>query len=164
LDRSVNLAAAMDSRGYGRLAQRSVRRRRLTTALLLGSLVLGIIGLFAMLDATTSVGVGVAVIAAAIGCAVLGLRAAGQRSPRTRYRPDPWRSPEWVTAACGLIPAVAFITAGIAGVPGLSVIVDPLTWPTLPPVPTLAVSAAILPAWLTPRTPDSIPHDGQVRA
>ncbi|MFM7210922.1 MAG: CbiQ family ECF transporter T component, partial [Actinomycetota bacterium] len=51
LERSVALAAAMDSRGYGRQAERSPAVRRATTTALLVGLVALIIGVYALLDA-----------------------------------------------------------------------------------------------------------------
>ena len=36
-------------------------------------------------------------------CARARARAAGGCS-RTRYRPDPWRAPEWIVAGCGVVP------------------------------------------------------------
>lgn len=154
LDRSVNLAAAMDSRGYGRRAVRTRFERVLAAGALLGALTFGVIGTYAVLDASVPTLVGVTVLSVAIAAGVIGMRVAGRRTARTRYRPDPWGLPEWLTAACGLLPALVFIGVSIAGAPGLETSVDPAEWPQLPLLPTLAVLCAMLPAWLTPEPPD----------
>lgn len=156
LERSVHLAAAMDARGYGRVAQRTARQRRWSTIALLGSLSLGLIGVYALLDASVPTVVAVTVLAAGAGAAVIGIRAAGTRSPRTRYRPDPWRAPEWLTAASGLIAAGAFVIAGMAATPGMTTPVDPAQWPQLPVLAVVGLAVALLPAWVTPPPPDRL--------
>ncbi len=154
LERSVHLAAAMDSRGYGRIAGRSSAHRTRAAWALLGALATGLIGVYAMLDATAPIAVGSALMIVAIVLAIVGVRVAGARSPRTRYRPDPWRAPEWITAAGGVVPAATFIAIGLSGGAGLSTSVDPAQWPELPLAASLAVLAALIPAWLTPPPPD----------
>lgn len=155
LERSVLLAASMDARGYGRIAQRSVTQRRIAAALLLGSLVFGLIGIYAALDAYAPVVLGLPMIILAAMTAIAGIRLAGRRSPRSRYRPDPWRFPEWVTAGCGILAAAGLIAAGMMGVTGLDTPVDPAQWPALPLLPTAVIALALLPAWLTPEPPDA---------
>ena len=84
--------------------------------------------------------------------AVLGLRAAGRRSPRTAYRPDPWRGPEWLTAGSGALVAVAFLAWSPTA---LLLMTTPLTWPDLVVVPAVAVLVALGPAFWTPPLPTS---------
>ena len=50
------------------------------------------------------------------GAAVLavGLFAGGRRAVRTRYRPDPWRWPEWLVSASGLVALARMMVAGPA--------------------------------------------------
>lgn len=157
LDRSIHLAAAMDSRGYGRIAGRTVAQRRRAAWALLGSLTVGLIGSYALLDATAPIAVGLTLLIAALVLAVVGVRIAGARSPRTRYRPDPWRAPEWITALSGVVPAITFLAIGLMGGAGLSTSVDPAQWPELPPAASLALLLALTPAWLTPTPPDRLP-------
>ena len=47
--------------------------------------------------------------------AAVGFRLAGRRSIRTRYRPDPWRGPEWVTVLSGAVPAIVLVLARASG-------------------------------------------------
>ena len=44
---------------------------------------------------------------------VAGMWSAGRRVARTRYRPDRWRIPELLTAATGLVVAVASYRIGV---------------------------------------------------
>jgi energy-coupling factor transport system permease protein len=69
---------------------------------------------------------------------------------RTRYRPDPWALPEWLTAACGLAVALTF-QAAVHDPLGVGV---PLRWPHVAPLPFAAVLLGLLPAVLTPSLPD----------
>lgn len=156
LERSVNLAAAMDSRGYGRQACRSPRQRALSSTALLGALSLGVIGAYAVMDGSLPTLLGLALIITATVLAAVGLRVAGRRTSRTRYRPDPWALPEWLTTACGMAPAVTFLVFAAVGGAGLATSVDPAQWPELPLAPTLAVLLAAAPAWITPPPPDAV--------
>ena len=86
--------------------------------------------------------------------AVLGLRAAGRRSPRTAYRPDPWRTPEWLTAGSGALVALTFIMWPPTA---LMLSTTPLQWPSLVLGPALAILLAAGPALWTPPLPTSTP-------
>jgi energy-coupling factor transport system permease protein len=144
LDDAINLAAAMDTRGYGRTTDVQPRDRALQAVLVLAGLVGIALGLFAVLGAS---GWGWALLGIGAVMAVGGIVVAGRWTPRTRYRPDPWRWPETVTAATGVLAAIAVLATNSDSIS------LPLTWPTLPPVATVAVLAAALPSTLTPAPP-----------
>ncbi len=150
LERSVDLAAAMDARGYGRQAERSPRLRRVTTGALIAGLVAIIIGVYALLDASAPgyLGVPLIIIGGLLG--LVGFFLAGRRATRTRYRPDPWSGPEWLLTACAITTGSSLVVLGILGVPGLTLPVDPPAWPSLPPVAVLGILVSVLPAFLTP--------------
>ncbi|MFM9136211.1 MAG: energy-coupling factor transporter transmembrane component T [bacterium] len=156
LERSAALAAAMDSRGYGRTAANPasprLAQRTASAALLLG-LVAALVGCYGLLDATAPALLGLPMLVVGLGLAVAGLFLAGRRSVRTRYRPDPWALPEWGVAACGLATATAYVAAGMTGVPGLAGPVDPLAWPAVPPLLVAATLLSLLPAWIAPPLP-----------
>ena len=152
LDRAITLAAAMDSRGYGRAADRSRRVRRATAVLTLGGLVGVCLGLYGVLDPTRSGGAGLPVLVVGLVAAGGGLALGGRRVARTRYRPDPWRWPEWVVGATGVL-AGAVLWVASAHDPALWPTVTPWVWPTLPLVPAAAVLGALLPAWVAPQLP-----------
>ncbi|HUW16628.1 MAG TPA: energy-coupling factor transporter transmembrane component T [Actinomycetes bacterium] len=153
LERSLALAAAMDSRGFGRSRHVAPTERRVTAALVLLGLAAACVGGYALLDAGTPGWQGLAALVSGTVVAVGGLVRAGRRSVRTVYRPDPWRSPEWVTTLVGL--ATAAVTVGVAlalgpEASGLTPPLSPLAWPELPVLPFLAVLLAAAPAVLTP--------------
>ncbi len=146
LERSLSLAAAMDARGFGRRAGVPRRTRRLTAALTVGGLLAVCAGTYGLLDATAPAALGVPLLAAGAALAAGGLALAGRRTPRTRYRPDPWRLPEWLVAASGWAAAAAALAWPPAAPAGLAA-------PTLPLLPAAAVLVALLPAWVAPPVP-----------
>jgi energy-coupling factor transport system permease protein len=109
LERSIQLAAAMDSRGYGRSGQVTQRERRAQAGLVLAGFAGVLVGLYGLFDSAAPRLLGWPMLGGGVVLAVLGLRAAGRRRPRTAYRPDPWRWPEWLTAASGALAAVTFL-------------------------------------------------------
>ena len=132
LDRAVTLAAAMDSRGYGRSGQLPIRIRRITVALVLGGLLGVCIGLYGLLSADTSAIAGAPILLVGIAASIIGMWLGGRRSIRTRYRADPWRLPEWIVCLSGICAAVGVITAGIINPASITISVVPLLWLTFP--------------------------------
>ena len=80
----------------------------------------------------------------------VGLAVSGRRSARSRYRPDPWRAPEWVVAASGLLAVVAMSAAHALDVPGLTVSFSPLAFPSIPLLPVVGILIALVPAVAAP--------------
>lgn len=158
LERSLALAAAMDSRGYGRRAVVPAATRRLTSALSLVGLAGVVIGLYGLLDGTGPAALGVPLLVAGLAAATAGLAVAGRRTLRSRYRPDPWRAPEWLTAGTGLVAATATIAGGLLDPSALAPTLVPLRELPLPWLPVAGLLAALLPAWLTPVPPDVAAH------
>lgn len=150
LERSLRLAAAMDSRGYGRTSTATRRSRRITSALLLAGMLGLSAGMYGLLDGSTPALLGFpALVAGAVLCCG-GLALGSRRVRRTAYRPDPWRFPEWLVAGCGVTAAVLlFVTAGYHA-DDLNPSLYPLRWPPLPVVPTLAILLGALPAPIAP--------------
>jgi energy-coupling factor transport system permease protein len=106
LDRSLSLAAGMDSRGYGRSGGAPPAERRVTGALMLVGLCGVAIGVYAGLDHTAPRILAAPMLVVGVAAAVAGLALAGRRVGRTRYRPDPWRWPEVAVIACGVTTAL----------------------------------------------------------
>ncbi|MEV7324896.1 energy-coupling factor transporter transmembrane component T [Streptomyces sp. NPDC093970] len=153
LERSLRLAAAMDSRGYGRAGTATRRSRRTTGALML----LGMCGLcagaYGLLDATAPAFLGLPAMGLGAVLCVGGLRLGGRRVTRTAYRPDPWRLPEWTVTGSGLL-AAALLFTGLGYDPAqLNPTFYPLTWPDLPLVPTAAILLAGTAGFLAPPPP-----------
>jgi energy-coupling factor transport system permease protein len=153
LERSLALAAAMDSRGFGRLRERPAGERRVTAALTLSGLFAVLVGAYALLDASTPPLVAVAVLAFGIAMSLTGLHRANRRAVRTVYRPDPWRWPESATVASGLVATAAYTAAAVLAPTSMLPVTSPLTWPALPLLPLLATLLAAAPAWIAPPVP-----------
>lgn len=155
LERSMELAAAMDSRGYGRQADQSVSARRVTSGLLLvGVLGLGL-GLYALLDPSAPSGSGWALLLVGLGLAGWGIHRAGRRSVRSRYRPDPWALPEWLIAACGIATLIAFAVGAATSPSAFATATAPAVLPALPVLGAIGILAAMAPAWIAPLPPSS---------
>ncbi|MDO0932731.1 energy-coupling factor transporter transmembrane component T [Streptomyces sp. DG2A-72] len=155
LERSVALAAAMDARGYGRTADVPPAVRRTTTALTLGGLLGVCAGTYGLLTAEGGT-YGLPVLLAGVAAALAGLHLGGRRSPRTRYRPDPWNAHAWLVTASGVAVAAALTLAATHDPAALHPGLVPLVAPTLPLWPAAAVLLGLLPAFLVP-TPKEHP-------
>jgi energy-coupling factor transport system permease protein len=153
LERSVTLAAAMDSRGYGRRGQTPLSRRRMSAGLLLGGLVAAAIGAYGLVSADSPALLGLPMLLVGVTAATAGTVLAGRGSVRTRYRPDPWRAPEWLVTVAGCLVATILTVAAWAGVNGLQAPVSPPGWPSLPLVAILAALLAVTPALTAPPLP-----------
>jgi energy-coupling factor transport system permease protein len=168
LDRSLLLAAAMDSRGYGRAAAVPHRTRAAAGALLIGGLVGVCVGTYGLLDSTAPRPLGLPLLLGGALAGWFGVVVSGRHVQRTRYRPDPWAAPEWVVAGIGLAVAAVVVVASSVSPDALFPTLDPLGWPALPPVPAAAVLLGVLPAWLAPPAVTkhaSVPSlDGRPRA
>ena len=149
LERSVDLAAAMDSRGYGRTTDASRVSRSVTGALVSAGLLGVCIGVYGLLDGTASAWLGLPMLAVGLVLAAVGLHLGGRRTGRTRYRPDPWALPEWLVAGSGLVAMVAvFVDVQLSPAAFFLASVT-----TVPPVPLLAcagILVAMLPAVAAP--------------
>jgi energy-coupling factor transport system permease protein len=154
LDRSVALAAAMDARGFGRRTPSSVRRRRATAACTLAGLLAVCVGLYGLLDASSPRALGVPFLIAGCLLATAGLVLGGRQAGRSRYRPDPWRVAETLTALAGAGALALTLAAGHLEAatlnPGITV---PYTVPGLPWLAVAGVLVALLPAWVSPPLP-----------
>jgi energy-coupling factor transport system permease protein len=153
LARSFQLAAAMDSRGYGRTGELPARVRRVTAALLLAGLFGLCLGTYGLLDTSTPRFIGAPALALGIALSAAGLALGGRRVTRTRYRPDPWKLAEWITALSGVVAATTMLVAGSQNASALNPSIFPLVWPTLPLLPVVGILVALLPAMLTPPPP-----------
>ena len=157
LERAVDLAAAMDSRGYGRTRPMKPRDQFIARALVVMSLIALSIGVYALVDGVDGSWMSWLFVAIGIICAVVGLRIAGRRSIRTRYRPDPWALPEWLVLLSGWTPAALFIAVAVNDPASLAGQTSPLQWPALPTIPAIAVLLAALPGIVTPLPPGGGP-------
>ena len=153
LERSLHLAAAMDSRGYGRSGTATRTSRRTTASLMLTGMLGLCAGVYGLLDGTAPKLLGLpALLAGSLLCCG-GLALGGRRIRRTSYRPDPWRAAEWTVAGCGAATAVLLFTTVGYDPTDLNPSLYPLTWPTLPLVPAVAILLAAVAGIAAPPPP-----------
>ena len=161
LDRSVDLAAAMDTRGFGRRGETPKVVRRAIATLLLTGLLAMLASTYALIDSGAPTALGLPLLLAGGALTAAGFVLGARRGGRTRYRPDPWRAPEWLVVGCGAAAAVAVALAPLTGVyPSTS----PPVAPALPLLPALGLLVAALPAWLSPPLPTTEARAPHTRA
>lgn len=136
LERSLALAAGMDTRGYGRTSGATPAQRRTTGVLMLVGLGGICVGVYAVLDTTAPRVLALPMLGLGLAAAVAGLLSAGRRVERTRYRPDPWQWPEVAVVASGALVGVIgwWISRHQVAV----------AYPALDAVPTISAAALLL--------------------
>jgi energy-coupling factor transport system permease protein len=150
LERSVDLAAAMDARGFGRRGDVSRAARFMTATLTLGGLLVIVAASYFLVGQGAARGFALPLLLVGAAAATAGLTLGGRRTKRTRYRPDPWATPEWIVACSG-IATVVLVSVGVHLDPiGLAPTTTPLVAPTLPVLPTIGILLALVPAWAAP--------------
>ncbi len=153
LDRSLLLAAAMDSRGYGRASAAPGPQRLVTATVTFAGLLASAVGLYGVLDASTPALMGTPLLAVGLALSAAGLWLGGRHVSRSTYRPDPWRGAEWLTVACGVVAAAALVVTARTDPSSLGMPLEPLAVPALPLVAVAGLLVAALPAYLTPEPP-----------
>jgi energy-coupling factor transport system permease protein len=153
LERSLALASAMDSRGYGRVVDQSPLARTTTGLLTLGGLVGAAIGSYAVLDPELPRSLGPVMLVAGVVLVVVGLAVGGRAVRRTTYRPDPWGAPEWVTALSGIAAAVTLLVTARSTPAAVVQPLQPLAAPGLPLLAVAGLLLAALPAAAAPAPP-----------
>lgn len=153
IDRSLALAAGMESRGYGRTRDGHRLDWRLAS-LLIASMLVVTFGAFALLGLPAARDWAVPLLVVGVTAGAYGLHRAGGEMAISHYRPDPWGAPEYLVAGCGLAAATLaiwlFNTDAAMAFGGF-----PMTWPKLswPMVLTAAITA--LPGIASPTPPDA---------
>jgi energy-coupling factor transport system permease protein len=141
LQRSVDLAASMDARGYGRRATVTTGEARTATAATVAGMLALFLASYGLLDSASPGALGLPMLALAVALLAGGLVAGGRRAIRSRYRPDRWRASEWAVAAAAVTAVACIAVAGRVDPAALRPSTNPLVWP---PVPLLAIAAAAL--------------------
>jgi energy-coupling factor transport system permease protein len=150
LERSLLLAAAMDSRGYGRTGSSTRATRRLTGTLLLAGMAGVCTGCYGLLGGSGPRLLATpAILTGAVLCSA-GLALGSRRVRRTHYRPDPWRAPEWIVTGCGLVSAVTLYLSTGYSAAELNPSFSPLRFPALPALPAVAILIAATAAFVAP--------------
>ena len=162
LERSVSLAAAMDTRGFGRTADVPAAVRRTTAGLTLTGLLGVCVAAYGLLGADGSAWA-LPLLAAGAAAAVAGLLLGGRRAVRSRYRPDPWAPREWLVAGSGIAVAAVMVSLGPSYTAALNPPPIPLSAPSLPLLPAAAILLGLLPALAAPLPPQRSPRTGPPR-
>lgn len=150
LDRSLQLASSMDSRGYGRAGSASPGSRAITGTFMVVGLIGVCVGIYGTLDGTTPRLLAGPMLLLGVILALSGFVLAGRRVERSRYRPDRWHLAEILTAASGVVVAALFFGVAGADPSALDPSLTDLSLPLLAWGPLAVVLVGILPAWLTP--------------
>jgi energy-coupling factor transport system permease protein len=150
LDRSLLLAASMDSRGYGRRGQRSPVASRVAGGLLICGLAGLAVGTYALLDATAPRYLATPALIGGLVAGVAGVAVSGRGVSRSAYRPDRWRLSELVTAASGLLAGALMYLTSQVDPANLNPSLTPLAWPQVDALAVLAVLIGLVPAFAAP--------------
>lgn len=158
LEGSLDLAAAMESRGYGRATRSATMQRRLSLLTLLGCLAT-VLGVYGLLDAAAPPRLGP--VALVVGMLVLALSLLVPGRARTSYRRDGWGLPETLIVLSGVAAPVGIVLLGsteldAAGTPGVL--------PGLVPGVVAALVVPVLAGVVAPRTPRRVEVAQRVRA
>jgi energy-coupling factor transport system permease protein len=148
-ERSLGLAASMESRGYGRAVRSSPASRRLATGLALAGLGGVLAGLYGLLDASAGGVLGLPLLVAGAVLAGASLVVGASREERTGHRRDAWGWTETATVATGAVAAAALVLASVQGWDGITP-AQSATVPHLPLAAVLAIVVAAAPAFVTP--------------
>jgi len=156
LDRSLMLAAAMESRGYGSRRVSDPARRLVTGSLTLLGLLALAFGMYGVLDPSRTTGRwGGPLLLLGLLLSGAGMVLGGRDVRVSSYRSDPWRLPETITVLSGVAAATAVaLSRQLDGHP-LVMPLQPIAAPTLPLLATLGILLAAVPAFVTPPTPSS---------
>lgn len=153
LDRSLLLAASLESRGYGRHGPTPLRIRRTAAALTTTGLLVVATGVYGMLDLSAPRPWANPALAVGVVMAAGGLVLTGRHVRITRYRPDRWDGAAIAVALSGVLTVL--MTSVLDRVDPAALVPSPvpLAWPPLPAVAFLIGVAALLPAVLAPAAP-----------
>lgn len=152
-ERSMELAASMESRGYGRAVVRDEGSRRRASALAMTGLLGVVAGLYGLLDGSAPGLLGLPLLAAGAVVAAASLWAGARRDRRSSYRRDPWGVPEWAVLLCGAVPAAVLLVGSARGWPGIVPVQVPLTLPAVPVLAVLGIGVGAVAAVLAPVPP-----------
>jgi energy-coupling factor transport system permease protein len=146
LERAVTLAESMDARGFAR-AGASPRDRAagwwgLTSLLVLGGAFVALVGH----SDTVAALLGLIGAGGLVGAILLASSGTG----RVRYRPRRMGAADWLVAVTTVLAPVAMASLAFAGDGSLTWFANPLSWPSLHALPTLALLPLLAPVFLRP--------------
>ncbi len=155
LDRSLHLAAAMDSRGYGRRGATPERSRRVLGVLTVVGLIALCIGIFGVLDEHSPAIFRWPAFVVGVALAAAGLAFSSRERTVTRYRPDPFDLIAAAVAVSGLLSGALMIAATKYAPAHLNPSTTPAVWPVVDLLPLVAAVVGLVAAVVSP--PSVIP-------
>lgn len=159
LDRSLELAASMDARGFGRRSALRRQAARRGAALTAAGMLALLVGAYLVLASAGPAFLGIGAVAVGIGALAAGIVVSGRRQVRTRYRPEPWRGAEWGVLAVAATVVAGFALVGVTHEAPLQPAFSSVALPAVPVVPALAVLLGVLPAIATPPSRRAVASD-----
>jgi energy-coupling factor transport system permease protein len=166
IERSIALAAGMESRGFARTRGLPIRG---ALPLMLASVLVSVLGLYLLLSSSEGVLAGSLLLAGLFGTA-WGFQRAGRALRVTAHRPDSWGWRETLVAAAGTGAAVLVLALGWLDPSGgaLHPTTDPLQWPDLTLAMVAVTGLTLAPLLFTRarvlQTIPSLRHDTRVRS
>lgn len=155
LDRSLLLAAAMDSRGYGRRGTTPERTQRVLAVVTIAGLIAVCIGVFGVLDGDAPAVFRWPAFVLGVLLAAAGLAFSSRERTVTRYGPDPFDATAWLVAASGLASGALMLAATHYAPAHLNPSTTPAQWPVVDLLPLVAAVVGLLAAVVSP--PSVIP-------
>ncbi len=153
--RSLELAASMESRGYGRSVRATGRSRRLASAMTVVGLLGVVAGLYGLLDGSAGGLLGMPLLTLGAVLAAAALAVGARHETRSAYRREPFGWTETCVAAVGFAVAGILVIGAAREWPGLVPAQMPVAMPELPVWAVTAVVLAALPAVVTPPVPNA---------
>ena len=150
MERALQLASAMDSRGYGRKVHLSQEKRVLSNFLMLAGLLGILFGFTGILGVFNQTNIGIVSLLIGLIISVLALRFAGKNASRTNYRPDRWHISEVLVVTTSLLGLIAmrFSESLVLNPP-----TNPLMLPQVDFVTLFCIWLGILAIFVSPKPP-----------
>lgn len=159
LDRSLLLAAAMDSRGYGRRGPTPVRTRRILGVVTVVGLIAVCVGIFGVLDDRAPSLFRWPAFVVGVVLAAGSLAFSSRERTVTRYRPESFDVIAAAVAAAGLASGVLMLLATHVTPDHLDPSTSPVEWPVVDLLPLVAAVVGLVAAAVSP--PGVIRDSGQ---
>jgi len=107
IDRSLNLAASMDARGFGRRGSQTKLQRGLARGASVVSIVLELVGSYLLLATVGMTAIAIALIAVGLALTIVALRLSSLGSVRTRFKPQVFGVADFALVGIALLVLLA---------------------------------------------------------
>ena len=150
MERALQLAAAMDSRGYGRKVHLTKSKRLFSNSLMLIGLLGILLGLAGLLGVFNESSVSGLTLLLGISISIIAFWLAGKNASRTNYRPDKWHIPEVLVATTSLLGLVSMrFTESLV----LNPTTSPLSFPQVNYLTLVSIWFSALAIYVSPKPP-----------